>query len=141
MKKEVAEKKIIRTGSGLPVFNAPAAGIDIGNTLHCIAIFAGPDSHEVLTTSEIVTYLQANGITTVVMESTGIYWLPLYIMLEEAGIEPYWVYAAHVKNVTGRKKDDSDSIWLQKLHTCGLLNKSFQPDNETRRLCDKEKHA
>jgi transposase len=81
-----------------------------------------------------VTYLQANGITTVAMESTGIYWLPLYILLEEAGIEPYLVYAAHVKNVTGRKKDDSDSIWLQKLHTCGLLQKSFQPDNEVRQL-------
>jgi transposase len=141
MKKEVAEKKIVRMGSGLPVFNAHAAGIDIGDTLHCVAISAGIDSHEVLTTSaftcalhEIVTYLQANGITTVAMESTGIYWLPLYILLEEAGIEPYLVYAAHVKNVTGRKKDDSDSIWLQKLHTCGLLQKSFQPDNEVRQL-------
>jgi transposase len=141
MKKEVAEKKIVRMGSGLPVFNAHAAGIDIGDTLHCVAISAGIDSHEVLTTSaftcdlhEIVTYLQANGITTVAMESTGIYWLPLYILLEEAGIEPYLVYAAHVKNVTGRKKDDSDSIWLQKLHTCGLLQKSFQPDNDVRQL-------
>jgi transposase len=141
MKKEVAEKNIVRMGSGLPVFNAHAAGIDIGDTLHCVAISAGIDSHEVLTTSaftcalhEIVTYLQANGITTVAMESTGIYWLPLYILLEEAGIEPYLVYAAHVKNVTGRKKDDSDSIWLQKLHTCGLLQKSFQPDNEVRQL-------
>jgi transposase len=141
MKKEVGEKKIVRMGSGLPVFNAHAAGIDIGDTLHCVAISAGIDSHEVLTTSaftcalhEIVTYLQANGITTVAMESTGIYWLPLYILLEEAGIEPYLVYAAHVKNVTGRKKDDSDSIWLQKLHTCGLLQKSFQPDNEVRQL-------
>jgi transposase len=141
MKKEVPAKGIIRMGSGLPVFNAHAAGIDIGDTLHCVAISAGNDSHEVLTTSaftcdlhEIVTYLQANGITTVAMESTGIYWLPLYIMLEEAGIEPYLVYAAHVKNVTGRKKDDTDSIWLQKLHTCGLLNKSFQPDNAIREL-------
>jgi transposase len=141
MKKEVGEKKIIRMGSGLPVFHAHAAGIDIGDTLHCVAISAGIDSHEVLTTSaftcdlhEIVTYLQANGITTVAMESTGIYWLPLYILLEEAGIEPYLVYAAHVKNVTGRKKDDSDAIWLQKLHTCGLLQKSFQPDNEVRQL-------
>jgi transposase len=141
MQKDAPVKGIIRMGSGLPVFNAHAAGIDIGDTLHCVAISDGPDSHEVLTTSaftcdlhEIVTYLQVNGITTVAMESTGIYWLPLYIMLEEAGIEPYLVYAAHVKNVTGRKKDDSDAIWLQKLHTCGLLQKSFQPDNEVRVL-------
>ncbi len=55
-------------------------------------------------------------------------------MLEEAGIEPYLVNAKHVKNVTGRKKDDTDAIWLQKLHCCGLLQKSFQPDEETRVL-------
>lgn len=141
MKKAVGNKGVIRIGSGLPVFNAYAAGIDIGDTMHCVAIANGTNSHEVKTTSaftcdleEIVTYLQDNGITTVAMESTGIYWLPLYIMLEEAGIEPYLVNAAHVKNVTGRKKDDTDSIWLHKLHTCGLLQKSFQPDNEVRVL-------
>jgi transposase len=68
------------------------------------------------------------------MESTGVYWLALYIMLEEAGIEPYLVNAKHCKNVTGRKKDDTDAIWIQKLHTCGLLQKSFQPENEIRVL-------
>ena len=83
---------------------------------------------------EIVDYLKSNGVTTAAMESTGVYWLPLYILLEEAGIEPYLVNAKHVKNVTGRKKDDTDSIWIHKLHTCGLLQKSFQPDNETRVL-------
>jgi transposase len=141
MKKDAPVQGIVRMGSGLPVFNAHAAGIDIGDTLHCVAISNGSDSHDVMTTSaftcdlhKIVSYLQEHGITTVAMESTGIYWLPLYIMLEEAGIEPYLVHAAHVKNVTGRKKDDSDAIWLQKLHTCGLLNKSFQPDNEVRVL-------
>lgn len=141
MKKETTNKGVMRIGSGLPVFNAYAAGIDIGDTMHCIAIANGQNSHEVKTTSaftcdlhEIVSYLQENEITTVAMESTGIYWLPLYILLEEAGIEPYLVNAAHVKNVTGRKKDDTDSIWLQKLHTCGLLQKSFQPDNEVRVL-------
>ena len=55
-------------------------------------------------------------------------------MLEEAGIEPYLVNAKHVKNVTGRKKDDTDAIWLQKLHSCGLLQKSFQPEGEIRVL-------
>lgn len=141
MKKTSEHKGIIRIGSGLPVFNAYAAGIDIGDTMHCVAIANGPDSHEVKTTraftcdlDEIVVYLQENGITTVAMESTGIYWLPLYMKLEEAGIESYLVNAAHVKNVTGRKKDDTDAIWLHKLHTCGLLQKSFQPDNEVRVL-------
>ena len=53
-------------------------------------------------------------------------------MLEEAGIEAYLVNAKHVKNVTGRKKDDTDAIWIQKLHCCGLLQKSFQPEGEIR---------
>jgi len=141
MKKEAEKKGVVKMGTGLPVFNFHAAGIDIGDTLHCVAISDGNGGHEVKTTSaftcdlyEIVDYLKSNGITTAAMESTGIYWLALYIMLEEAGIEPYLVNAKHVKNVTGRKKDDTDSIWIQKLHTCGLLQKSFQPDNEIRLL-------
>jgi transposase len=141
MKKETVKKSVVKMGTGLPVFNPHAAGIDIGDTLHCVAINDGHGGHEVKTTSaftcdlhEIVDYLKRNGVTTAAMESTGVYFLPLYIMLEEAGIEPYLVNAKHAKNVTGRKKDDTDSIWLQKLHTCGLLQKSFQPDNEIRVL-------
>lgn len=141
MKKETAKKGIIKMGRGLPVFNPHAAGIDIGDTLHCVAINDGNGGHEVKTTSaftcdlkEIVEYLKSNGVTTAAMESTGVYWLALYLMLEEAGIEVYLVNAKHVKNVTGRKKDDTDSIWIQKLHTCGLLQKCFQPDNEIRLL-------
>ncbi len=141
MKKETVKKGIVKMGTGLPVFNPHAGGIDIGDTLHYVAINDGNGGHEVKTTSaftcdlhEIVDYLKANGVTTVAMESTGVYWLPLYFLLEEAEIEPYLVNAKHVKNVSGRKKDDTDSIWLQKLHTCGLLQKSFQPDNEIRLL-------
>ena len=141
MKKETLKLGIVKMGSGLPVFNPYAAGIDIGDTLHCVAINDGKGGHEVKTTSaftcdlhEIVDYCKYNGVTTVAMESTGVYWLVLYLLLEEAGIEPYLVNAKHAKNVTGRKKDDTDAIWLQKLHTCGLLQKSFQPDNETRLL-------
>jgi transposase len=109
MKKEIEKKGVSRMGNGLPVFNSHAAGIDIGDTLQCIAINDNNGGHEVKTTSsftcdlkEIVDYLKSNGITTAAMESTGVYWLPLYIMLEEAGIEPYLVNAKHVKNVTGR---------------------------------------
>ena len=141
MKKKEVKKSIIKMGTGLPVFNPHAAGIDIGDTEHCVAINDGNGGHEVKTTSaftcdlhEIVNYLLSNGVTTVAIESTGVYWVSLYIMLEEAGIEPYLVNARHAKNVTGRKKDDTDSIWIQKLHTCGLLQKSFQPDNEIRLL-------
>ncbi len=141
MKKEKQKSGVFKMGSGLPVFNPCAAGIDIGDTLHCVAINDGAGGHEVKTTSaftcdlhEIVDYCKSNGVTTAALESTGVYWLALYLLLEEAGIEPYLVNAKHAKNVTGRKKDDTDSIWLQKLHTCGLLQKSFQPDNEIRLL-------
>ena len=143
MKKEIVKKGIVKFATGLPVFNHHAAGIDIGDTLQCVAISDGNNGHEVKTTSsftcdleEILVYLLANKITTAAMESTGVYWLPLYLMLEEAGIDVYLVNAKHVKNVTGRKKDDTDAIWIQKLHTCGLLQKSFQPDSHMRVLRD-----
>lgn len=128
---------------GLPVFHPYAAGIDVGDTMHDVAISNGDTGHEVREylaftedTTNLVAWLVSEGITTAAMESTGVYWLNLYLMLEEAGIEPYLVNAKHVKNVTGRKKDDTDAIWLQKLHSCGLLQKSFQPEVEMRVLRD-----
>ena len=130
-----------RFTQGLPVYNHHAAGIDIGDTNHAIAIEDEVGGFEVreyqaftVDLVAIVDWLVSVGITTVAIESTGIYWLNLYLMLEEAGIEPYLVNAKHVKNVTGRKKDDTDAIWLQKLHSCGLLQKSFQPESSMREL-------
>ncbi len=124
----------------MPVFNPYAAGIDIGDSMHDVAINQG-NTHQVRQydsftedLESLVDWLKEEGITTVAMESTGIYWLNLYLLLEEAGIEPYLVNARHVKNVTGRKKDDTDAIWIQKLHSCGLLQKSFQPDGDIRVL-------
>lgn len=135
---EVKKKKF---SQGLPVFYQNAAGIDVGDTKHDVAISDGLGGYEVrefLTYTEdltkLVDWLVSEEITTVAMESTGIYWLNLYLMLEEAGIEPYLVNAKHVKNVTGRKKDDTDAIWIQKLHSCGLLQKSFQPEEDIRVL-------
>jgi transposase len=130
-----------RFGQGMPLQHLYAAGIDVGDTLHDVAISDGAGGHEVREYGSftgdlinLVGWLKTEGITTVAMESTGVYWLNLYLMLEEAGIEPYLVNAKHVKNVTGRKKDDTDAIWLQKLHSCGLLQKSFQPEPEIRIL-------
>ena len=126
---------------GLPVLNEYAAGIDIGSSKHDVAISDGFEGHIVCEfgtytkdLKDIVKWLQSHGVTTVAIESTGVYWLNLYLMLEDAGIEPYLVCAKHVKNVSGRKKDDTDAIWLQKLHCCGLLQKSFQPESEIRKL-------
>lgn len=109
--------------------------------MNVVAIGDGTSGHEVRdfgTFTEdiesIVDWLKKEKINTVAMESTGVYWLNLYLKLEEAGIEPYLVNAKHVKNVTGRKRDDSDAVWIQKLHCCGLLQKSFQPEESIRVL-------
>jgi transposase len=135
------EVKKKRYSKGLPVFNPYAAGIDIGDILIDVAVSDGADGHEVRQYKtftddlvKIVEDLKSDGITTVAIESTGVYWLNIYLMIEEAGIEPYLVNSRHVKNVTGRKKDDTDAIWLHKLHSCGLLQKSFQPEGEIRVL-------
>ncbi|HNX79658.1 MAG TPA: transposase [Prolixibacteraceae bacterium] len=138
-KNELQKKK--KHSQGLPVINPNVAGIDVGDTQYDVAISDGITGFEVREFStftedliNLVNWLVHAGITTVAIESTGVYWLNLYLMLEEAGIEPYLVNAKHVKNVTGRKKDDTDAIWLHKLHSCGLLQKSFQPEGEMRVL-------
>lgn len=138
---ENEKTKVVKMSVGIPVHYHHAAGIDIGDTQHYVAIPDGNGGHEVkcydaftCDLKSIVSDLKDKGITTAAMETTGVYWLALYLLLEEAGIEPWLVNAKHVKNVTGRKKDDTDAIWIQKLHACGLLQKSFQPDEQYRVL-------
>lgn len=132
---------------GLPAYHPNAAGIDVGDTRYDVAISDGDVGYQVRVFPtftkdliELVAWLVGKGITTVSIESTGVYWLNLYLKLEEAGIEPYLVNAKHAKNVTGRKRDDTDAIWLQKLHTCGLLQKSFQPEGSIRELRNYTRH-
>ena len=79
-------------------------------------------------------WLLERGIETVVMESTGVYWIPLFGVLEERGLEVMLVDPRSLKNVPGRKTDVSDCQWLQQLHTYGLLSGAFRPDVEIRRL-------
>jgi transposase len=79
---------------------------------------------------QIANWLKAVKVKTVAMESTGVYWIPLYQVLEERGFEVYLVNARHYKNVPGRKTDVCDSAWLQYLHAVGLLQGSFRPDQE-----------
>jgi transposase len=146
--KPAAQKVIIKMNTGLPTEHPHAAGIDIGDTEIAVAVRNKQgEGYEVSTFSTfsrdldiIVSHLKQNGITTVAMESTGVYYIPLYLKLEQSNIEPYLVNARHAKNVTGRKQDDTDAIWLQKLHTCGLLQKSFQPEAEGRVLRDYVRH-
>ena len=82
----------------------------------------------------MVDWLKDCRITTVAMESTGVYWIPLHQKLETAGIEIYLVNARHVRHVPGRKTDVQDSQWLRQLHRFGLLNASFRPEDIICRL-------
>lgn len=114
--------------------NKMAAGIDIGSRSHFVAVPVGCDSESVgefqsFTSDlhELANWLEKCKVTTVAMESTGVYWIPLYELLESRGFEVHLVDARHVKNVTGRKTDVLDCQWLQQLHTYGLLNSAFRP--------------
>jgi transposase len=82
----------------------------------------------------MAVWLKGRGVQTVAMQSTGVYWIPLYDILEEHGIEVYLVNARDTKNLPGRKTDVQENQWLLKLHTCGLLRNSFRPTSEIRVL-------
>ena len=117
--------------------NINAAGIDIGARSHFVAVPEGRDEsnvREFQTFTEdlnaMVTWLKKCGIETVAMESTGVYWIPVYELLEEHGFEVLLVNAHHVKNVSGRKSDVLDCQWIQQLHTYGLLSGAFRPSKE-----------
>ena len=147
MDKIKTKKEQVKRITQLTVINPTAAGIDISDTEMMVAYPIGGDRLEVRVFGcftrdlhAIVSKLKQHGITTVSMESTGVYWVPLFLLLQEHGFEVYLVNARHVKNVTGRKDDESDAEWIQKLHSCGLLRPSFQPDNMTRTLRSMVRH-
>jgi transposase len=123
-----------RRQSTLLTVHPYAAGIDIGSRFHVVAV--PPElSPEPVRTYQSFTedlhrmadWLVELGITTVAMESTGIYWIPAFEILEARGLEVLLVNARHVKNVPGRKTDVHDALWLQQLHQHGLLRGSFRP--------------
>jgi transposase len=125
----------------LPFIHPNAAGLDIGASEIVVAVppERDPEPVRVFATftpdlHALVTWLVRCGIDTVAMESTGIYWVPVFELLEQQGILPYLVNARHVKTVPGRKTDWNDAQWLQKLHLLGLLQGSFRPDAEMRAL-------
>ena len=135
------ERSVWTDNPGLDVVHADAAGIDIGNSEHYVAIAPDKDAQPVRRfgcftgdLQELAQFLKAHGIRSVAMQSTGVYWIPLYDMLEEAGLEVYLVNARDTKNLPGRKSDVQESQWLLKLHTYGLLRNSFRPDSEIRVL-------
>jgi transposase len=118
-----------------PVLEPNAAGIDVGAREMFVAVPPGRDEHPVqvfATFTEdlerLADWLLQCGVTTVAMESTGVYWIPLYEILEQRGIRPCLVNARHMKNVPGRRTDWHECQWLQFLHSVGLLRASFRPE-------------
>jgi len=125
---------VSKTPPSLPVLHPHAAGIDIGAREIYVAVPPGGDPQPVRAFATFTEdlhalrdWLQACGVTSVAMESTGVYWIPLFQILEAAGLEVCLVNARHCKNLPGRKTDVQDCQWLQYLHSVGLLRGSFRP--------------
>lgn len=131
-KAKKAKRKLERN---LPVMRPNAGGIDIGATEIFVAVPADRDTETVRSfptfTQDLHTladWLQQCRVDTVAMESTSVYWIPLFQILEARGIEVHLVNAQHVHHVPGRKSDVLDCQWLQYLHSVGLLRASFRPE-------------
>jgi transposase len=121
----------------LKMVNPAAAAIDIGSTMHMAAV--NPDASEMPVRAfgtftqdlhDLADWFEACGVTSVAMESTGVYWIPAFEVLEARGFNVILVNARYAKNVPGRKTDVSDAGWLRQLHSYGLLRGSFRPAAE-----------
>jgi transposase len=120
-----------------PILEANAAGIDIGAREIFVAVPPDRDEHPVRVFStftedleRMAQWLVSCGVTTAAMESTGVYWIPPYDVLEQHGVKPCVVDARGMKNVPGRRTDWHECQWLQFLHSVGLLRAAFRPDGE-----------
>jgi transposase len=124
----------------MPMIHPHAAAIDVGATKHfvCVPEDAVPAGERPVREfsaftadlDRLVEWLRVCGVRTVAMESTGVYWIPLYQKIETAGLEVVLVNARHLKHVPGRKTDVLDCQWLQRLHSYGLLRGSFRPSDD-----------
>lgn len=137
LRKRRSKYKVKELPKELAQVNLNAAGIDVGSEKHLVAVPEGRDGVSVREFGAFTTDLEALadwlakcGVTTVAMESTGVYWIPLFELLERRGFEVKLVDARRVKNVPGRKSDVLDCQWLQQLHTYGLLAGAFRPADE-----------
>ena len=137
MKKDKQKEQKVVELDAFEQINQNAAGIDVGAEEFYVAVPKGRDTESVRTfptfTADIqrlADWLVQCSVKTIAIESTGVYWIPLYEILEKRGFEVYLVNARHLKNVTGRKTDVLDCQWLQQLHTYGLLRASFRPSEQ-----------
>lgn len=127
-------------GLSFQIMHPHAAGIDIGNGAHYVAV--PPEScregescvrrFETFTADLhlLADWLKAHRVDTVALESTGVYWIPLFEVLDSRGFKVCLVDARRTKSLPGRKSDVKDCQWLQQLHTCGLLHTAFRPEDE-----------
>ena len=135
MKKSPKQKKV--STKKLSLINPNAAGIDLGADQHWVCVPEDRDENNVRSFScftgdlhAMADWLTRCRVTTVAMESTGIYWLPVFQVLESRGFKVKLVNAHHLKTVPGRKSDVLDCQWIQQLHTYGLLAGSFRPEDQ-----------
>jgi transposase len=141
-RKTVKSKKRKRSLRSLKAIQPNAAGIDLGSREHWVA---GPPQEDETpnvqsfgtTTPELfrlADWLKEQSVVTVAMESTGVYWIPLFEILDSRGFEVVLANARQIRNVPGRKTDMIDCQWIQLLHSCGLLRGSFRPSDDICRL-------
>ena len=123
---------------GFDMINPDAAGIDIGSKIHYVCVPEGRDNERIRSfgcftedINKMASWLKKCKVKSVAMESTGVYWIPVFQILEQAGFEVNLINAQYIKGVPGRKKTDvEDCSWLQKLHSYGLLKASFRPNDQ-----------
>ncbi len=144
-KKYVKKKK--QNVNTFSIINPNAAGIDISSKDYVVSVPEDRDKTPIKTfgaftcdLKDIAKWLKLCQITSVAMESTGVYWKQLFVVLQEFGFEVFLVNSRHVKNVTGKKTDEDDAHWIMRLHTCGLLTNSFQPQEQVRTLRELVRH-
>ena len=126
-----------KSRQALTITHPNAAGIDIGSASHFVAVPPDRDDEPVrefpsftADLNALADWLKDCDVDTVAMESTGVYWIPLFELLESRGFTVFLVNARHVKNVSGRKSDVLDCQWLQQLMSYGLLRGAFRPIDE-----------
>lgn len=139
-RKELA-RRLYAEDPGLEVVHRNVAGIDVGNESHFVAVVPGCDPQPVqefgswtADLQRMTEWLKRCQVKSVVMQSTGVYWIAVHEVLERAGFQVWLVNARHTRNLPGRKSDVQECQWLLKLHTYGLLRNSFRPPEHIRRI-------
>ena len=134
--KSKKEKKKISVDQGWEAINPQAAGIDIGSREHFAWVPPGATQNNVrrfgtftADLGALADWLKECGVTSVAMEATGVYWIPVFQILAERGLAVLLVNARQTKHVAGRKSDVPDGQWIQRLPTYGLLQGSFRPED------------